>query len=343
MFGLGRIGRLGASGATPWLLNTGGAGGTPSIDMDFMHSRYFGASPAGLTVARASQGTDLVYTAAAGASFATSSNNIARIKGGAGLLVEESRTNSLLNSTAPVTQTTASLGTGGYTLWVNGSGSAAVSAGSATITGAGSATNGTPLIFTVTVAGTVTVTVTGSLNAFQLENGASATSLIPTTGAAATRAADIITLTSPPVFGSAYTLFGKGMPQSPAAYTISQGVVAINNGLNNRLELSRNNSNGNFLGFNASASVGNVIGNGPVWTQNVSGKLAVTSAASDQASSFNGGAVSTGAFSLPVGVNAVSIGNQGDNASQLFNGFVERIAIWPSARVPNAQLQSITT
>jgi hypothetical protein len=109
-----------------------------------------------------------------------------------GLLVEGQRTNYLLNSDTPATQTTGSLSTGSYTLWVVGSGSAEVSADTATITGAGTAMDGTPVNFSVTGAGTVAVTVTGSLTRFQMERGAFASSYIPSAAATVTRNADLL-------------------------------------------------------------------------------------------------------------------------------------------------------
>jgi hypothetical protein len=144
-----------------------------------------------------------------------------------GLLVEESRTNFLLNSTAPVTQTTGSLGTGTYTVWVVGSGSAAVTAGSGTATGLGTATAASPVTFTVTVAGTFTVTKTGTLTFFQLENGAFATSRIVTTGATATRAPDavIITLTVPTDFTIIAKVGAIGAASFPAVFALNDGTA----------------------------------------------------------------------------------------------------------------------
>lgn len=166
-----------------------------SIDLDFANGRYFGGTLASLlSTACASSATDLLPQSVSGYAYNTFGTNVNPVSPTVGVLPYEARTNLLLNSNAPATQTTASLGIGTYTLWCNGSGSVLASGGSATITGAASATNGSPNTFTVTIAGTVTVTVTGSLNAFQLELGAFGTPFIVTTGATATKAAQIITI-----------------------------------------------------------------------------------------------------------------------------------------------------
>jgi hypothetical protein len=122
----------------------------------------------------------------------------AALPGPFGLLMEPLRTNNLLNSGAPATQTTASLTTGTYCLWVEGTGSAAVTAGTATLTGNGTASAGTPNVFQVTGAGTVTVTITGTLTKFQLENGAEPSSYIATAGAAVSRDVDTLAYTGVP-------------------------------------------------------------------------------------------------------------------------------------------------
>lgn len=101
-----------------------------------------------------------------------------------GLLIEETRTNFLLNSLTPATQTLA-LDAGDYVVSVIGAGSATLS-GDAT----GVATEGAEVAFTLVAAGSVTVTVAGQVSMVQLENGSFATSPIETNGAPVTRLLD---------------------------------------------------------------------------------------------------------------------------------------------------------
>lgn len=150
--------------------------------------------------------------------FQTFAANTLRVTPGKGFRYETARTNLLFPSLSttgfPITttpQTTGSLATGIYCLWVNGTGSAKVTAGTATINnfispavatysppaglqpldlpGSGNftAVQGTPIYFNVAIAGTVTVTVTGALTAYQLEKGNYGTSLIVTTTATLAR------------------------------------------------------------------------------------------------------------------------------------------------------------
>lgn len=177
----------------------------------------------------------------------------------------------------------------------------------------------------------------------QLELGASVTSPIRTTAAAATRAADAITLTTPPVFGAAYTLYAKGTPQALAAFGNSQTLLEIDDGTgNNREILARQSATGNSIGNSISGGSNTVLGNTVSWSPNTSGKEAQAVATGDQAFVFNGSSVSTGAGALPINVNVVRFGTRFDGLLA-FNGFLEASAIWASQRVPNAQLQSMTT
>lgn len=159
------------------------AGIAAAVDTQYMP----GATLPGGAFARASTAT---WYDAKGA-LQTAANDVARFTAdpvtGAnrGLLIEGARTNALLNSAAPATQTVA-LAAGSYCLWIDGTGSATAS-GSA----AGVATAGAPFAFTLAAPGSVTVTIAGAPTRVQLENGLYPTSFIPTTSAAVTRAADL--------------------------------------------------------------------------------------------------------------------------------------------------------
>lgn len=115
-----------------------------------------------------------------------------------GLLSEESRTNYLLQSFAPATQT-VSLTTGTYVLSVSGAGSCTCAAGTAVGRDFAAAVAGTPVTFVLTTAGTVVFTVGGVLTRFQCEKGAAPTSFIQTTTAAATRSGDVCTGPAPAI------------------------------------------------------------------------------------------------------------------------------------------------
>jgi hypothetical protein len=178
----------------------------PAIYLDFADSIYCGSQPTSvLSDSRNGVETSLLSSSPPGFAYQTFSANTLAITP-LGLQVFAGSQNQLLNSTTCPTQTTASLGTGAWVLWINGTGSMTSSAGTATGSGFGVATNGVPDVFTLISAGTVTVTASGTFDACQLERvnvTGLTTPFIPTTGSAITRPSDVITFT-----GNAATLLG---------------------------------------------------------------------------------------------------------------------------------------
>lgn len=319
------------------------SGGVPSwvkagatVDMDFANGRYYGCSLTScLSITRASAGTDLLPSSASGFAYTTFGNNTLRITAGLGLLIEEARTNQLLNSTAPATQTTGSLGTGVYTLWVNGSGSATISAGTGTGCGTGTATNGIPVNFTITVAGTCIVTVVGSLNFEQLELGAFGTSGIVTAGATATRAADNI---------SGARLLLTTTQGSALSVVMEVGLTFTTAGTGRLFGLSSNSDvfeiqAVNVRTFNSSVTLDGVPGSGG-WNS-VAKKVGFSADSSGRSIVFNNGTVATDAQALSSYLRTVVfIGSLG-GTSNFGNSYVKRESLW-NIRLSNVTLGALT-
>jgi hypothetical protein len=320
---------LGGGGVLPF---------NPTVDLNFASNAYYGVSGAPTSFLTTVRAAPAAYASDVLGNWISFGANIPRITN-AGLLVEESRTNLFLNSQAPVTQTITVTSSSVYTVSVYGNATLVLSGA-----GTGTVTQGNPVTFTASST-SLTVTVSGAGGSFQnaqVELGAFATSPIVTAGAAGTRAGDVIVLTSPPAFGSAYTVFGSGTPKAPNAASANQFLLCVDDGTgNNRVNVNRNST-----GLNApstqSGGVLTSIGLGTAWAQNMLGKNAISVASGAQASSFNGGAVDTAAGALPVGVANTRIGT--NQASVAFwDGTISRVALWATSALTGAQLQQITT
>lgn len=194
-------------------------------------------------------------------------------------------------------------------------------------------------IVTSNITNTTVVNFTIRIGWPQSEQGEYASSPIRTTVAAAARAADVVTVTTPPILSRILSLFGKATPQAPATYLGNQFISAISDGTTaNRFGLDRlaatatPNWSLDLVQTEISASA---------WTQNVSRKIAATYLTADQAGSFNGSAaVSANSTVTLTGLNRIEVGGNGASLLQ-FNGYVERITLWPS-RLSNDNLQTIT-
>jgi hypothetical protein len=274
--------------------------------------------------------TNLLYVSPSGFAYTTYAANVPRFVSGGGLLAEPQVVNRLLNSAVPATQTTASLATGTYVLWVNGSGSAQATAGSAVGTGFGGtpASQGAFKTFTISSAGTVVVTVTGSLNAFQLELSAYPSSFILTVAAVGTRGIDVAAVTSNPVIGSAYSLLCHGVPLLPISGP-NQTMASISDGTATNFMYCRRLATSGLLALQGTAGIG-ITDTGPAIIEGGLAKMAfsVNSATPVESAAFNSGSLQQDLDAPPAGLNAINIGTQG-TTSVPWVGYISGISFWP--------------
>jgi hypothetical protein len=255
---------------------------------------------------------------------------------GKGLLCEPAGTNLLLNNTTLSTQsvtvtavahTLSFLGTGTITL------SGVSTAGPLVGTGA---SNRVSLTFTPT-AGSLTLTVTGTVSNAQLETGAVATSIIRTFGATATRALDGVS------HSIAATPLNASGPNSLIAASVYRATGAgtlfvISDGTNNERYMF-DNFNGTKLSrlqvFDNNVLLGDLSVAGTPVVETVY-KVGAALATDDLAIAVNGGAVSTDITSTLPTVTQVAFSAGTQNIRVLTEMLVPR-------RMSNAELQAKTT
>jgi hypothetical protein len=256
-----------------------------------------------------------------------------------GLLIEEQRTQLLLNSSVLATQV-VTVTAAAHTLSFYGTGTVAISGtfvGS--LTGTGAYPTRSTLTFTPLV-GAITLTVTGTVQFAQLEIGAFATSFIPSAASQVTRAADNASMIGNN-FARWYnqtegTLFANSAFASIAASTF----IAANmiDGVGGQIRLDH--FGGAYKGF---VSVGGVpqasMSTAGSITANTNVKGAVAYKTNDFAAARDGGTVVTdNSGSLPV-LTQLAIGS--GSASSYINGTIARIAYYPR-RLANTELTAIT-
>lgn len=261
-----------------------------------------------------------------------------------GLLCEPAATNALLNSlidgtnlgTQSVTVTAAQ-----RTLSFYGTGTITLSgAAVATVVGTGAYPSRKTYTFTPS-AGTLTLTVSGTVQFAQLEAGPVATSFIPTAGAAVTRNAEtnyVQPITS--MFNKAEsTIYAEfvfrdysGTPQYPAAIALADSLSSF---VNSQTIWMASGTLRAFAGT-TNANTAKAVSVGAV----TKAALAVTPTA--WAATANGAAAATGsATSSLATMVALIIGGAGSNPGAL-NGWVRRVRYYRRA-LTAAQLQTLTT
>ena len=260
-----------------------------------------------------------------------------------GLLIEEQRTNLLLNSAVLNTQVVTTTATA-HTLSFYGTGTIVLSgASTGTVVGTGAYPTRTTLTFTPIV-GVLTVTVTGSVTMAQLEAGAFATSYIPTVASQVTRAADNASMIG--------NNFARWYNQTTGTVFAQYSANGLNPGASNAAYGISDNTTANFIAGRTLSSVATnfqvrtggadqVALNSTSVAAGAVAKSAGAYALNDFAFSTNAGTVQTDtAGTLPV-VTQMQIGGLTSSVNPL-NGTISRIAYYPR-RLANTELQGITS
>ena len=347
MFSVGSIGAIGrgsyASIDPLWRI----AGIAPRLDLRFAQNRSLVDAVSGqnlITFTRASGGTYIDNTG----QLQTAANNEPRfshnpITGESlGLMIEDQQTNLLLNSGTLSTQNVAVTAVA-HTLHFTGTGtitlSGASSAGPLAGTGAGEA-NRVSLTFTP-AAGTLTLTVSGTVTNAQLETGAVRTSYIPTAGSTVTRAGDVAS-----IIGAAFSSWyqqgeGTAYQDHDASLGVASRRIAVlhDNTTDNTIELIGSNSSGtagNYFSVTTGGASQALLLSGPY----AQGRQKSASAyrTNDFAYSRNGGNVlvdSSG--SVPTSLTTLTIGLSAANVAAI-NSTIRRLIFW-SSRLSNDTLQ----
>lgn len=265
-----------------------------------------------------------------------------------GIKVEGPSTNLFLNSTAPVTQT-ITLTTGTHILWVEGSGTMTVAAGTAVGTGFGSATGGAKgtygsfVKFNITTAGTVTVTKSGTVTATQLEKRNKPSTLIITGASPVSRAGDdvdILDLSKIKFSKTEGTLMVEWKNDYVSGTGDSAGIVSFNNGTSSqKISFVKNSSD-------EKVTTQYYYGGPPVTVSSVktmsfsgANRAAVSYKSGDNASSLNGGATVGSNAPVPT-IDRLQIGRDPDMG--YLNGWI-RVINYSKPADPNPLLQTNTS
>jgi len=179
----------------------------------------------------------------------------------------------------------------------------------------------------------------------QLELGAFATSPIRTTSAAATRAADVVTVTRLPGTGDTLTAYAAFIAPVSLGGVNRDVVVFADAGVTNTEILLINPGSARNASQNATVSAASQgrIDAAAAFSAGASVKAAFAATLNDRAVTSNGGAVSTsGTNGAKPAFTTIGIGSDGSGNS-ILNTYITDIAIWASTRIPNAGLIAGTT
>ena len=260
-----------------------------------------------------------------------------------GLLVEQNNINNFLNSDAPVTQTiTVSSATNIYTVWMEGSGSIVVAAGTAVGTGFGTATVNNPIFLTITTTGTITLTCSGTVTIAQCETGSYQTTYIPTTSVPVARQQDTATVSDVSQFFNPNegTLFIEAIPDR-AGISGSRCVLGFDDGsINNRIYVGQSSTK-QARGIITSGGSNTFIASTGSWPDATLARVALSYRNGSYSLCINGSSLlvqQSGA--LATGINKAGIGNL-PSSFGIFNGSIYR-ARYYNKKLTDAEILRLT-
>ena len=262
-----------------------------------------------------------------------------------GLLMEEGRTNLVFPSATLSTQTRTVTAVA-HTLSFYGTGTVVLSGThSATVVGTGAYPARRTLTFTPT-AGSLTLTITGSVEFAQLEAGSFASSYIPTTNASAVRSADVCSI-SGSAFSGFYnqpegTLFVDVTPQTVAQSAV---VICVNTtSFQNAHLIYKVDATINTVGrrWAGQTTVGANAQTQIVTSTDVAisrSRLSYAYKLNDFAFAYAGGIVGNDNLGAMPSLTTMRIGSRDDGLS--INGHLAAVRYYKK-RLPNAKLQALT-
>ena len=310
-----------------------------TLDSDFTTS-----IPSGWTFNRASSATDGFYTDAPGSSYNSFTNDQPRFNANGCICEVQARTNYFLNSTAPANHTTgSSMPVGLAVLWMIGTGSVTIAAGTGVASAYGTATQGNPFYFSVTTAGNFAITVSGSVNRAQLESGCAPTSFIVTAGTIVTRAVETCFQSGGSwLNGAAGTILMEFAAPVLNANTTGVGLIGLDDGTTSNIIRMTQNADLRYLttvGGTARTNVavaGVTVAAGTVYRMAVRYNQSIT-----ETRSAGAGVLTNSITTQPVPTPTRVAWEVGTAANRGITYWLRRVQYWPFAMV-DADLQNAT-
>jgi hypothetical protein len=319
----------------------------PSLDLRFADNKSLTDAVTGaslVTFTRASSGT---YVDSAGV-IQTAATDVPRFDhnpttgASLGLLVEEQRSNLLLNSATLSTQS-VTVDAAANTLSFYGTGTVTLTGVSTAGPLVGTGANDRVSLTFTPIVGVLVLTVSGSVTNAQLETGAFPTSYIPTTAAAVTRSADVASITDS-AFSSWYrqdegTVFVIGSTKGVAAS--SAFIQFDDTTASERIGLRRTQTQDRLacIIVDGGATQANNSIVSPAFIDGATGRCALAFASNNVNISFNGALSTLDTTATIPTVTQATIGT-GVGASYI-NNCISRITYWP-VRLGDNVLQQVT-